>query len=79
MVRLCASRSLPRQAEQGVERRKRRGLGWSRFYRITGERRMEVLSGVLRGELLIFGGTKALTIAEDFHAAVMASEKSVAG
>ena len=41
------------------------------------ERRAEVLGGVLRGGLLVFGGTKALTVAEEFHAAVAALRASV--
>ncbi len=43
------------------------------------ERRAEVLGGVLRGELLIFGGTKALAIAEEFRAAVAALKGRGAG
>lgn len=43
------------------------------------ERRAEVLGGVVRGGLLVFGGVKALTIAEEFCAAVTTLEKSVAG
>lgn len=43
------------------------------------ERRAEVLGGVLRGELLIFGGIKALAIAEEFRAAVVALKGRVDG
>lgn len=43
------------------------------------EQRAEVLGGVVRGGLLVFGGVKALTIAEEFYAAVTTLEKSVAG
>ena len=39
------------------------------------ERRAEVLGGVLQGGLLVFGGPKALTIVEEFHAGVAALER----
>lgn len=39
------------------------------------ERRVEVLGGVLQGGLLVFGGPKALTMAEEFHAAVAALKR----
>lgn len=35
------------------------------------ERRAEVLKGVLVNGLLVFGGTKALTVVEEFHASVV--------
>ena len=34
------------------------------------ERRAEVLGGVLRGGLLVFGGAKALMVVDEFHEAV---------
>ena len=43
------------------------------------ERRAEVLGGVLQGGLLVFGGAKALMIAEEFHAAVVALKRRVGG
>ena len=41
------------------------------------ERRAEVLGGVLRGDLLIFGGPKALLLVAEFHEAVAALKVSV--
>lgn len=39
------------------------------------ERRALALGGVMCGELLVFGGTKALTIADEFHASVVALKR----
>ncbi len=36
------------------------------------ERRAQVLGGVMHDKLLVFGGTKALKIVEEFHASVVA-------
>ncbi len=41
------------------------------------ERRAEVLGGVLRGGLLVFGGAKALTLVNEFHEAVSTLRASV--
>lgn len=41
------------------------------------ERWAEVLGGVLRGGLLVFGGAKALLITDEFHEAVTALRASV--
>lgn len=41
------------------------------------ERRAEVLGGVLQGGLLVFGGSKALTLVGEFHEAISALRASV--
>lgn len=41
------------------------------------ERRAEVLGGVLQGGLLVFGGSKALTVVAEFHEAVTALKASM--
>lgn len=41
------------------------------------ERRAQVLGGVMRGKLLVFGGTRALNIVEEFHASVVALKRGL--
>lgn len=41
------------------------------------ERRAEVLGGVVRGGLLVFGGSKAVIVVEEFHEAVTALKASM--
>lgn len=39
------------------------------------ERRAQVLGGVMRAKLLVFGGTRALDIVDEFHASVVALKR----
>jgi len=42
------------------------------------ERRAEALRAVIFGQLVVFGGTKALKVADEFHAAVANMKAKVA-